>query len=851
MINEQAQFNNMAYPIGSGVLDMGFSNGEGTLMVPAERSATVDVNEMHEHFRRMDQSGGEGRPTEPYSQVAVVYACVQARIEALSRMTLMVSTDDDQVIENGPMVQLLNCPNPDMTQSEFVKAIEAFLLLAGGRVHLVFDNAFGAPSRIDVVPGYEMKIVRDQRTREVLYYEHQKRGTQIKTRYNVEEVHTIVDPNYQRYDIFEGLGPLVPAMLSISQFYKADVANESSLDNGVVPGGMITTDQKLTREQRKEFKNELYENFRGPNKRQKLLVGEGGVTWNQIAATYKDMEFKELKGMSRSDICAIFRAPPAVIGYYEDSNYAHADAAQGMFWENTMLPRADWIAEEITRGVLKRFVGSRMRSVVRSVKRPATRIECRSASYTRGAVKSRALDIGFFAWFDSSMIAPVQAGKEKFAKQAETWAKLGVPLNVIIRAFDLPFEEMEWGDTAWMAMGLQDIQEKMANGTPAAPDGSIDDTELELLASQQQKQQPNNPDELERSINAFAASIARHAYPGTSDTNTVKATADISAAQTETRSLESSNNAKARSITNKQLDAIHDAWYRSWEPLRKTAEGRVRRRFMAMRSETLKNLKANEALFERSADSGANQRDLVGQLLFSLSNARGGLADDLRDVVVQAVLLGGEQVMSEDAEARQLETPLPFNATSDAAKKIIAAREFQIKSIPQRLHNKLRDEITTALSEGKTVTELREVITSKFNAAVNRAASIAQTELGSAIEAARSEARRVANIPAKSWLWSRKETTGRASHEATEVATMARPVPANDDFTIAGTGIQCPHPRATGRAAHDINCGCTTINRYPNDQLADQRAVDLYMQRSFLSSDDLVQREAKEEQNND
>jgi len=92
--------------------------------------------------------------------------------------------------------------------------------------------------------------------------------------------------------------------------------------------------------------------------------------------------------------------------------------------------------------------------------------------------------------------------------------------------------------------------------------------------------------------------------------------------------------------------------------------------------------------------------------------------------------------------------------------------------------------------------------------------------VGKAVETAQHEGRKQAGVPLKSWLWSRKET-GRPTHHQTETMTMSEPVPLDQNFVIGTTGVTCPHPRATGRPEHDINCGCTTISRYPNDSVRD------------------------------
>ncbi len=136
--------------------------------------------------------------------------------------------------------------------------------------------------------------------------------------------------------------------------------------------------------------------------------------------------------------------------------------------------------------------------------------------------------------------------------------------------------------------------------------------------------------------------------------------------------------------------------------------------------------------------------------------------------------------------------------------------------------------------------QIQDRIKDEFNFANNRAATIARTEVGATVEAGKHEGRKQAGVPLKSWLWSRREK-GRQQHARTEQKYTEAPIPLDDDFVIAGTTITCPHPRATGVAEQDINCGCTTLSRYPDDN-KDAGLLAHRMAHGFLSFDRLERR---------
>jgi hypothetical protein len=164
------------------------------------------------------------------------------------------------------------------------------------------------------------------------------------------------------------------------------------------------------------------------------------------------------------------------------------------------------------------------------------------------------------------------------------------------------------------------------------------------------------------------------------------------------------------------------------------------------------------------------------------------------------------------------------------------------------LRRKLTESLAQGVQENETTDQLAERIRKQFNFAGSRARAIAMTEVGAAVEEARQAGRSQAGTPMKSWLWSRKET-GREWHFQTEQNTSDSPIPNSQKFTIAETNSQADAPRLSGVAKDDVNCGCTTLSRFPGDSL--KAVLDRYVTRGFLSYEDLLKRDAQANQTQD
>jgi uncharacterized protein with gpF-like domain len=250
---------------------------------------------------------------------------------------------------------------------------------------------------------------------------------------------------------------------------------------------------------------------------------------------------------------------------------------------------------------------------------------------------------------------------------------------------------------------------------------------------------------------------------------------------------------------------------------------------MDLRADVLRRL---AALPVQASAPGAVRRDAdtVATLLFDLVQANQSLLVKARPLIRAAVQLGGEQAIreasSEPAAGTDSESGASgasggggrFNLRDPEALAAMRRREIRLSDTNRTLRNQLRESLADGLAKGENQKKLSDRVRSVFNTGGARASTIARTEVGAAVEEARQVGRVQAGVPLKSWLWSRKET-GRPGHARLERDTLANPIPNDQPFTSPTTGATAMNPRSFGRPDEDINCGCTTIGRYPGDSL--------------------------------
>lgn len=427
----------------------------------------LSLAQVAEHIKLSGSPMSSGGPSRSYSQVAAVFACVRAKAEAMGRLLLQVSAISGEMIESGPLVELAECPNPKTTSRLFWRDTSAYLDLFGRCHWWLTRDALGRPVEAWPVNPLQMKPMCNRATGELVAWRYRAAGAMSGQEVLIpaDDVHTLIDPDFDSPDRpFDGLGPRKVAARAISQTWKSDLANEASLDNGVEPGGTFVSPGDLTVDQVRDMKETITDRHSGVMNRRHHMILYGGMDWKTFGTSFADMEFAELKRMSLTDICAAFNCPPPVIGYYNDSNYAHAESSQTAFWTNTIMPRAEWLAEEWTLAILKPYDADRSLSVT-AARRSALAANLRNyGPVQRAATKAMRQGRGFYAWFDASTVPAMQKAWLSLAEQVGKWTAAGVPLNDAMATFGLPFKPVPWGDTWFKEIGKVDVRESYTPG---------------------------------------------------------------------------------------------------------------------------------------------------------------------------------------------------------------------------------------------------------------------------------------------------------------------------------------------------------------------------------------------------
>ena len=84
---------------------------------------------------------------EGYLKNAIVYRCVNEISKGASAVPLLLK-NGDEIVEQHPLIDLLNRPNPLQSYSEFFNSLFGYVLLGGNAYILKVGSDMGAPQEL-------------------------------------------------------------------------------------------------------------------------------------------------------------------------------------------------------------------------------------------------------------------------------------------------------------------------------------------------------------------------------------------------------------------------------------------------------------------------------------------------------------------------------------------------------------------------------------------------------------------------------------------------------------------------------------------------------------------------------
>ena len=280
-----------------------------------------------------------------------VYSCVNAIAEEVAQINIhlfQLKNGDAQEVENSKLIDLLYRVNPFQTFFDFIYLHETYMGLTGESYWLL-ERGKDNPKPTDEVKELWLlrpdlvEVVPDEKNFVKGYLYRSPSGKQISLL--PHEVIAFKQPN--PLNIFRGYSPVKAGAISIDVFKFSGLWNRSFFFNSARTDAVLKVKDKLTDEQWKRLQAQWESNFGSINKAHRVAVLEEGTEYQQISVSPKDMDFANLKNITRDEIMSIFRVPKSILGITDDVNRANAEATIFAFSRFVVKPKMRRIVDTL------------------------------------------------------------------------------------------------------------------------------------------------------------------------------------------------------------------------------------------------------------------------------------------------------------------------------------------------------------------------------------------------------------------------------------------------------------------------------------------------------------------------
>ena len=337
---------------------------------------------------------------------AAVYA-IATNIASIDFDIFLRQKNGDKIDESHPFKKLLERPNPFITPYQLKEWTSIVLEMTGNAYWLLERDKSGTPYEIWPVPTHMIRPVASA-TSMIDHYVYEVDGRIIQYEYN--DVIHFQQTNPKMFTF--GQPSIHAAVLEVTTDMFAASWNKNFFRNFTSVGTVLETEGTLdapTRQRTLEAWNQFHQ---GVKKAHKTAILEGGLKLAQnVQKSHTDMDFINQRKASREMILSVFGVPPAIVGVLEYANYANIKEQTSIFWKYTLLPKL-----------------RRMESILTM---RGAQITFRPNSYFQANL---------------SVVESLRPDMLSLSNISKNFTDIGIPLNQVIDALDLPFDHVDGGD---------------------------------------------------------------------------------------------------------------------------------------------------------------------------------------------------------------------------------------------------------------------------------------------------------------------------------------------------------------------------------------------------------------------
>lgn len=303
---------------------------------------------------------------EGYSINPIIHACVDKIADAMSSVDIQLYTKKNgkrQLVDKAHPLKTLLCdkPNPAQSPGAFIAEFASFWLI-GGNAYMYGVGADAAskkaPTELWVLNTGKVKPVENPNGQLPSAYEYRPSPNKVE-RYEVNQLtgHSAIMhlKTFNPLSKWVGLPPVMAAAFAADVFNEGQKWNLGLLQNSARPSGALTMKNAdgslatLSEEQFDRLKAQIDDQYSGSANSGRPLLLEGGMEWNEMSQTAKDMDHERNMLNNARWIAGVYGVPPMLINIPGESTFSNFEQARMALWTDSVLPKLNVLLGELNR----------------------------------------------------------------------------------------------------------------------------------------------------------------------------------------------------------------------------------------------------------------------------------------------------------------------------------------------------------------------------------------------------------------------------------------------------------------------------------------------------------------------
>lgn len=307
-----------------------------------------------------------------YTTIAPLNTAVDMIANAVGSLPIILVRKKDSVeIDSHPVLDLLNHPNNEeqKTRHDLLRDITIWKIIEGDAyVSLLSGKSF---KQLSVLKPQFITIQQDSSGYPNIFRYNSGNSSVAYTK-NISTSRFITpdktgdllqirnfNPNSTNGTL-KGLTEIVSIYFELEQYLESSQHNLKLLKNGARPSGALSipstpgSEQTMSDTQYQRLKDSIDESYTGSYNAGRPLLLDGGLQWQEMSLSPKDMDFATMKAESEKQIYKNLGVPIEMI-MATGNTYSNMETAKLNFYEGRVIPTAESILNELNSWLLPLF----------------------------------------------------------------------------------------------------------------------------------------------------------------------------------------------------------------------------------------------------------------------------------------------------------------------------------------------------------------------------------------------------------------------------------------------------------------------------------------------------------------